>query len=118
MTVHAGRFSPSKPIATANYSSQLAFFDGTVGHRFLLRYANTPQLDPFETRFPPPTKQKKQDGTTTYLRKWPYMNPNLPRLICGVAIYYPELTRSSELVVLCDIRFRSSELVVLYRENY
>ena len=32
-------------------------------------------------------KAKKQDGTTTYLRKWPYMNPNLPRLIYGVAIY-------------------------------
>ena len=110
-----GTFSLSKPIATSNYSSQLAFFDGTVGYRFLGRYANTPQLDPFETRF---QKQIIKDDTTTYLRKWPYMNPNLPRLIYGVAIYDPELTRSSDRRVLCQVRFFDSELVVVYRENY
>ena len=41
------------------------------------------------------------------------MNPNLPRLIYGVAIYDPELIRSSDPRVLCEVRFFDSELVVV-----
>ena len=69
----------------ADSSSQLALFYGTVGYRFSGPYARWTQLDLFEARFQ--KQNKKQYSAATYPRKWPYVHPNLPRLIYGVAIY-------------------------------